>query len=363
MRSTSSSTPSRAIRSVSPLFTLAIATGLRQGELLGLTWADVDWAAGTLRVERQLLRSSRFGPPKSAAGMRTIGLSDLATYALRAQRNQQVADRLRAGGRWANERDLVFTTSIGSPSACEADLVRLPRRRRTGAGVRHIRFHDLRHACATLAAHGGRGAGRHLEGPRPQRLRHDAEGLRPPRSEASEGGSRPYRRGARANPPATSRTSPPSRNCVQKCVQALRTARSLGGPFHARNRGEASARRSVSRVLSHDALRRRGDGHPSGAVGRPTAHAADPRAGQRTSSPTDVSADGCALLFGLAPGGVCPFHSERRLAPPLGIVTVALVLASRRAGVTRHPALRSSDFPHAADGSPHRRRATIRPPR
>ena len=111
---------------------------------------------------------------------------------------------------------------------------------------------------------------------------------------------------------------------------------------------KASARRSVSRVLSHDALRRRGDGHPSGAVGCPTAHAADPRAGQRTSSPTDVSADGCALLFGLAPGGVCPFHSDRRLAPTIGIVTVALVLASRRAGVTRHPALRSSDFPHAA---------------
>src|SRR6187200_2433121 len=57
---------------------------------------------------------------------------------------------------------------------------------------------------------------------------------------------------------------------------------------------------------------------------------------------------GCALLFGLAPGGVCPFHSGRWLAPPIGIVTVALVLASRRAGVTRHPALRSSDYPHAA---------------
>ena len=49
---------------------------------------------------------------------------------------------------------------------------------------------------------------------------------------------------------------------------------------------KASARRSVSRVLSRGALRHHGDGHPSGAVGRPTAHAADPRAGQRTSSPT-----------------------------------------------------------------------------
>src|SRR4029453_13334952 len=70
-----------------------------------------------------------------------------------------------------------------------------------------------------------------------------------------------------------------------------------------------------------------------------------------------AEATGCALLFGLAPGGVCPFHSDRRLAPPAGIVTVALVLASRRAGVTRHPALRSSDFPHTAGGEPRRRAA------
>jgi len=57
------------------------------------------------------------------------------------------------------------------------------------------------------------------------------------------------------------------------------------------------------------------------------------------------------------------FHSvwPDREAPPDGIVTVALVLASRRAGVTRYRALWSSDFPHAV-GSP-RRRAAIRPPR
>ena len=52
---------------------------------------------------------------------------------------------------------------------------------------------------------------------------------------------------------------------------------------------KASARRSVSRVLSRRASRRIGDGHPSGAAGRPTAHAADPRAGQRTSPPRTVT--------------------------------------------------------------------------
>jgi len=65
-----------------------------------------------------------------------------------------------------------------------------------------------------------------------------------------------------------------------------------------------------------------------------------------------------ALLFGLAPGRACRVSLRRRGA---GIVTVALVLASRRTGVTRYLALWSSDFPHAV-GLP-RRRAAIRPPR
>jgi hypothetical protein len=76
-----------------------------------------------------------------------------------------------------------------------------------------------------------------------------------------------------------------------------------------------------------------------------------PTRGLGSAPLTVAEADGSALLFGLAPGGVCPFHSVRRLAPPAGIVTVALVLASRRAGVTRHPALRSSDFPHTDEAS------------
>ena len=80
---------------------------------------------------------------------------------------------------------------------------------------------------------------------------------------------------------------------------------------------------------------------PDGSCGRPEGWAA------HLSPAHGCPPAGCALLFGLAPGGVCPFHSGLRFAPPTGIVTVALVLASRRAGVTRHPALRSSDFPHA----------------
>jgi integrase len=102
-----------------------------------------------LNVERQLPRTGSFGPPKSAAGTRTIGLSELASYALRSQRNRQVADRLRPGARWANDRDLVFTTSLGSPFGMRSIWYAF-REASDRAGVRRIRFHDLRHACATL---------------------------------------------------------------------------------------------------------------------------------------------------------------------------------------------------------------------
>lgn len=66
------------------LFQAAIATGLRKGELLGLKWPDVDYERGTLRVERQRLRTGAFGPAKSDAGVRTVGLNSLAVEALRA---------------------------------------------------------------------------------------------------------------------------------------------------------------------------------------------------------------------------------------------------------------------------------------
>ena len=140
----------------------------------------------------------------------------------------------------------------------------------------------------------------------------------------------------------------------------LRPGERDGSPWGCQT--STSARRSVSRVLSLPA-----DGGSGMAIhlGPPVARrlmrptrglgsAPLPRAGRPPS--------GCALLFGLAPGGVCrvSLRSPTR-RPAAGIVTVALVLALRRTGVTRHPALGSSDFPHAA-GSP-RRRAAIRPPR
>ena len=104
------------------------------------------------------------------------------------------------------------------------------------------------------------------------------------------------------------------------------------------------------------------DGHPSEAAGYPTALAADPRAGQRTSPPSSCL-DGLRPPIWPCSGWSLPRFTPSTACAAAGIVTVALVLVSRRTGVTRHPALRSSDVPHAANGVAPDRRAAIRPPR
>ena len=95
-----------------------------------------------------------------------------------------------------------------------------------------------------------------------------------------------------------------------------------------------------------DAEASTGDGHPSEAVGRPTAHAADPRAGQRASPPAGRPARVAPSYLALLRVEFARFTPPPTRKPGVGIVTVALVLVSRRTGITRHPALWSSDFPH-----------------
>lgn len=138
-----------------PLLVLAASTGLRQGELVGLSWADVvdlDGSTPTLTVRRSMARSEAgwdLAAPKTARSRRTLELGASPARALRRQRTRQKRDKVAAGDLWQNKDDLVFTDPLGRPERGRevsrrfaATLARL--------GLPHVRFHDLRHGVASL---------------------------------------------------------------------------------------------------------------------------------------------------------------------------------------------------------------------
>ena len=139
------------------LWALAMYTGCRQGELLALDWTDVDMDRATLTVRRNLIhvktQMPQFGSPKSDTSRRTISLPAVAVAALRAHKARQAEEHL-AAAHWA-DYDLVFCSAIGTP------LLRRNVNRSFSAALKRaglratIRFHDLRHAHATLMLRAG----------------------------------------------------------------------------------------------------------------------------------------------------------------------------------------------------------------
>jgi integrase len=133
------------------LFTVALALGLRQGEALGLRWEDVDFAAGTLRVSNQLQRIDRklvLVPPKTAKSRRTLVMPPLIVDSLRDHEKRQVAEKIWAGSKW-EETGLVFANRSGGPTQARRVIDQFHGVLEK-AGMRRLRFHDLRHSCATL---------------------------------------------------------------------------------------------------------------------------------------------------------------------------------------------------------------------
>ncbi len=133
------------------LYTVALMLGLRKGELLGLRWADVDLDARALRVAVALQRVDGklvLVEPKSARSRRTIPLPEAVAEALRRHRARQLAERVKAGPAW-EDNDLVFATKLGRPVE-QRNLHRNFHDLLDSAGLPRIRFHDLRHSCASL---------------------------------------------------------------------------------------------------------------------------------------------------------------------------------------------------------------------
>jgi integrase len=122
------------------LYILGLTTGMREGELFGLRWADVDLAAGALHLVRRL---------KTRSSRRQVLLVRVAVEALRRHLANQREERRQLGLPW-DEQGLVFPNTVGRPLHSSNFLQRSFYPLLEQAGLPRIRFHDLRHSAATL---------------------------------------------------------------------------------------------------------------------------------------------------------------------------------------------------------------------
>jgi integrase len=132
-------------------FVLLIIYGLRRGEVLGLSWDDIDFDTGTIHVRQQIRRvrgELQLGPVKTHAGQRTLPLFDLARQALAAQANRQAAYQADMGSAWQGT-GLIFTTRTGRPVE-PRNFVRSFRRICEANDIRVIKVHHIRHTVASL---------------------------------------------------------------------------------------------------------------------------------------------------------------------------------------------------------------------
>ena len=140
------------------LITVALFTGCRLSELLGLTWEAVDFKQGTITISKQLARPEHRGAtpfisPKNGKP-RTITPAASVIDTLRRQQRRQIEQQLKAGPLWDNPHHVVFSTEMGEPldqwkaeKAFSAVV--------EAAGLSGIRFHDLRHTYAVNAIRAG----------------------------------------------------------------------------------------------------------------------------------------------------------------------------------------------------------------
>ncbi len=139
------------------LYRLAINLGMRQGEILGLTWDALDLDAGTIRVYQQLRRVRNgndtrefvLQTTKTRAGERLLQLDEDLVMVLREHRRVQQEEAALRRKQWKNVLNLVFVTETGAPIHI-SDLTKHFKSALKRAGLPVIRFHDLRHTAATL---------------------------------------------------------------------------------------------------------------------------------------------------------------------------------------------------------------------
>jgi integrase len=134
-----------------PVYYSAVSTGLRQGELLGLRWRDVDLDMLSISVSQVLYKRRgvcQFKEPKTAHSRRRVAMTPKLALFLREYRTEWEAIYHELGKELALDC-LVFAYPDGrplDPSMLSHEFARIVKR----AGLEHVRFHDLRHTFASL---------------------------------------------------------------------------------------------------------------------------------------------------------------------------------------------------------------------
>lgn len=132
---------------------LVLATGMRKGELLALTWSDVDLERARLTTKMTVQHypgeKAIREEVKTSHSERVIALPTSVVSALRAHGERQAEEHARLGEAW-NDLDLVFPNIIGRPIDARSFQRRWWMKLVQKAGLPYIRFHDLRHTAATL---------------------------------------------------------------------------------------------------------------------------------------------------------------------------------------------------------------------
>lgn len=135
-------------------FLTAVVSGLRYGELLAMKWSNLDWNSERYFVKETLTKEADFAEVKTESSRQPVDLSPMCLDALREHRARQAEEKLQAGASYV-DNDLVFATDTGTPLNFRNVATRVFRPALKAAGLRYIRFHDLRHTCASLLINQG----------------------------------------------------------------------------------------------------------------------------------------------------------------------------------------------------------------
>ena len=143
------------------LFFVALFTGMRQGELLGLTWDSVDFNRNTITIAQQLKRDRKIGEKVSYVidstktnNIRTICPAPIVFDVLKKLRREQIENRLRYGSEYENNNNLVFTNEKGH-HLVSVYVLKVFKDRAKSIGLPDLRFHDLRHSHVVMRAENG----------------------------------------------------------------------------------------------------------------------------------------------------------------------------------------------------------------